>query len=636
MKPKQIEAEFQGERRRDFIRALLRDLNALERMIATGMIEEGVRRVGAEQELFLIDQAYHPAPAAMQLLELVGDPHYTTELGQFQLEINLDPQPFEGACFSRMEKQLLELLERLSRAAQSTGHRIVLTGILPTLRQSDLGLDNMVPNPRYHALNRAMSELRGKEFEFLIRGIDELRVKHDSVMLEACNSSFQVHFQSGAREFANLYNIAQALAAPMISCAANSPLLFGRRLWAETRIALFQQAVDTRSPDHERETPPRVHFGDRWVRSSVIELYREDIARYRTLVGMAFDEDPAAKIARGVAPDLKSLRLHNGTVYRWNRACYGITNGKPHLRIENRVLPSGPSPLDQIANGAFWYGLMIALGRRVEDVTKVMEFEHARMNFVVAAREGLSARITWFEGEELPAQQLLLERLLPLADEGLQEGGVVDADRARYLGTIEQRLRTGRTGARWMIHSLSAMKQQGTAGERLNAITAAIVARQSSPRPVSEWEPARLEEAGGWKHNYLKVEQYMTTDLFTVQPDDPVALAAHLMEWHRIRHIPVEDHEHKLIGLVSYRAIIRHMTSGANNGDPGSAAVAEIMKGDPVTVGPDMPTMRAIEVMRSYGVGCLPVVRGTRLVGIVTEHDFMDIARQLLEQKMAE
>ena len=635
MKPKQVEAEFAGERRRDFIRTLLRDVNALERVLAEGMIEEGVRRVGAEQEMFLVDRNWHPAPVVMQVLEELKDGHFTTELGAFQIELNLDPRAYGGDCFSQLERELRERLAKLERATNSLGYGLVLTGILPTLRQSDLGLENMVPNPRYHALNRAMTELRGGTYDVFIRGTDELRVRHESVMAEACNSSFQFHLQCGAAEFANLYNIAQTLAAPVLAVATNSPLLFGRRLWAETRIALFQQAVDTRSVRHEREVPSRVTFGDRWVRRSVIELYREDIARFRTLVGIQFDEDPHAQLARGLAPELKSLRLHNGTVYRWNRACYGILDGKPHLRIENRVLPSGPSTVDQIANGAFWYGLMMALAKKYDDITKVMEFEHARSNFVIAAREGLGTRLVWLEGKELPVTELVLEHLLPLADQGLADGKVSDEDRRHYLGVVEERVRTGRTGSRWMLHSLAGMRNHGTPAERLNAITAAIVARQADQRPVAHWEPARLEEGGGWKHNYLKVEQYMTTDLFTVHEEDPVALAAQLMEWQRIRHVPVEDHEHKLIGLISYRAILR-LFARSSADEAGSVAVSEVMKRDPVTVGPDLPTLRAIEVMRTYGVGCLPVVRQGRLVGIVTESDFMDIARELLEEKLGE
>ncbi len=636
MGEQKVDAEFAGPDRRRFMRAILRDLQALEAMLSNGLIEEGVRRVGAEQEVFLVDRHWHPAPASLKALELVNDPHFTTELGLFQLECNLDPQLFGGDCFRRMEHQLSGLLGQLRRAIGPAGLEIVLTGILPSLRRSDLGLENMVPNPRYQMLNRAMTALRGQDYEIAIEGADELRLKHDSVMVEACNTSFQVHLQSGAAEFPNLYNIAQALAGPLLSCCSNSPLLFGRRLWTETRIALFEQAVDTRSPNHERDVQARVSFGDRWLRRSVVEIYREDVARFRTLVGGESGEDPMAILERGGVPELRSLRLHNGTVYRWNRACYGVTDGKPHLRIENRVLPSGPSVTDEVANGAFWYGCMLGLAAKHEDITKVMEFEHARANFTTGARYGLGAPMIWLDGEEMSAPHLVLDHLLPLAEAGLRSGGVDDADRERYLGVIERRVRTGRTGARWLLFSLAQMKGHGTAAERLTALTSATAARQQSGATVESWEPAQRVEAGGWKHNYVHIEQYMSTDLYTVQEDDPVELAANLMQWHGIRHVPVEDQEHRLVGLVSYRSLLRLLTAQDAARGADAIPVSEVMHRDPFTVAPGTTTMRAIELMNTHKVGCLPVVHRGRLVGMITPGDFADIASQLLKQKLAE
>jgi CBS domain-containing protein/gamma-glutamyl:cysteine ligase YbdK (ATP-grasp superfamily) len=626
--------EFSGEQRREFMRALLYDLRALELMLDEGRFEEGIARIGAEQEIFLVDRACHPAGASLAMLERLKDPHYTTELGTFQLEMNLDPHEFTGDCLGKLERQLEDLVAHARLAAHELGLEIVLTGILPTIRKSDLGLENMVPLARYKALNDATSRLRGEAYYIHIRGIDELRTQHDSVMVEACNASFQTHLQVSAKGFANAYNVAQVLAGPVLAAAANSPLLWGRRLWAETRIALFEQAVDSRNPSQAREMAPRVTFGNRWVEKSVVELYKEDIARFRALVGTDLDEDPLAVLRAGGVPALKALRLHNGTIYRWNRACYGVTNGKPHLRIENRVLPSGPSTLDEVANAALWLGLMSALTHQYADIRKVTEFEHAKMNFVAAARNGLGAHFMWLEGEEVPAQKLLADKLVPLAAEGLDRVGVLPADRDRYLSVIDRRVRSGRTGSRWMLFSLAAMKDHGTQGERLNALTMATIARQSSGAPVADWEPARLDEGGGWKNNYLKVEQYMTTDLYTVHPDEPVDLVAKLMEWQRIRHVPVEDHEHRLIGLVSYRSLLRLLADPALASRAHAIAVAEVMKTDPVTVPPTMTTLRAIEVMRQFGVGCLPVVADGRLVGLVTGDDFMGIAGQLLEERL--
>jgi CBS domain-containing protein len=636
MADKEHNVELEGEQRRIFMRRLLDDVRALEQILEEGLIEEGVRRIGAEQEMFLIDRNWRPANAAVDLLDRLDDPHFTTELGLFNLELNLDPQIFGGDCLRRMELQLNELLEKLRRVADEVGVGIVLAGILPTLRKSDLGLENMTPKPRYAALNRAMSALRGGAYEFHIKGLDELLVKHDSLMLEACNASFQVHFQVGGAEFPNLYNISQLVAAPVLAAGVNSPLLFGRQLWRETRIALFQQAVDTRSSIHFlRERHPRVSFGKSWVRKSVLEIFQEDVSRFRTLVATDLGEDPIAALRDGRVPRLDALQLHNGTVYRWNRACYGLLEGKPHLRIENRVLPSGPTVVDEVANAAFWFGLISGLSHKFDDITKVMEFEDAKMNFNSAARLGLGAQLSWFDGETLPAANLICDHLVPLARDGLERRGIAAEDVDRYLGVIERRVAGYRTGAQWIVNSLAGMRSRGTMGERLNALTAATVSRQKAEQPVSEWELAKLEEAGGWKRNFLLVEQYMSTDLFTVGEDESLDLVASLMEWERIRHVPVEDHNHRLVGLISYRSLLRLMARGMLKEGGKLIAVSEVMKKEPVTVSPEATTLEAINLMRQHGVGCLPVVKDEKLVGIITERDLMNVAAELLKEQAA-
>jgi CBS domain-containing protein len=636
-----------GKKRREFMTAILADLRALERMLRDGLFETGVRRIGAEQEMFLIDERWAPAPGALKMLERLNDSHYTTELGMFQLEANGDPQELTGDGISRLEKQLDDLLDRARRAAAEIGLAPILIGILPTMRKSDVGMDNMVPSARYRALNDAINEMRGgSEFELSIKGLDELIIKHDSVMLEACNSSFQAHLQVEPSEFARMYNLAQLLAGPMVAISANSPLLFGRRLWAETRIALFRQATDTRSPRHLRESEARVSFGTRWVKNSVLEIYQEDIARFRTLVGTDLDENPAAVLARGEVPKLKALRLHNGTIYRWNRACYGVSPGKddkPHLRIENRVMPAGPTILDEVSNSALWFGVMVEMGAREEDITQRIDFDQAGANFYTAAREGLGAHFGWLDGEDISASHLVLDRLLPVAEAGLRRQGVAEADIVRYLGVVDNRLRTARTGARWIISSWNALKDKATPVERSNALVAATVQRQGTGRPVAEWERARLDEADNARHNYLRVDQYMTTDLFTVHPDDPVEMVANLMSWERIRHVPVEDKDHHLVGLVTYRGVLRFLASnghgggatGGNSASMSDTPVSEIMKSDVTTVDVNTETVEAIRLMRRYRIGCLPVIQDGRLVGILTEEDFMNVASKLLEQKLA-
>ena len=621
----------EGKRRRDFMKAALSDLRALERMLDEGRFERGVRRIGAEMEMFITDRAFQPVAGVLPLLRQLKDGHFTTELGAFQIELNADPQDFKADGFGLMERQLTELTQKARQCADELEYHVVMAGILPTIRKSDLGLENLVPSPRYLALSKAVQELRGGAFEFSIKGLDELVIAHDSVMVEACNSSFQVHLQVDADQFARQYNLAQVLAGPLLSMATNSPLLFGKRLWSETRIALFQQAVDTRSKtEHQRDAWARVTFGNRFVQKSILEIFKEDLTRFRTLVGTDLDEDPHAMLNQGLAPQLKALRLHNGTIYRWNRACYGIIDGKPHLRIENRVMPSGPSVADEVANAAFWCGLMIELGHKHEDITALIDFDHAAGNFYAAAREGLGAHFSWLEGRETLASKLVLDELLPAAEAGLNRQGVVETDVKRYLGIIDERVRTGRTGSRWLLSSLQAMKK-GTSGERQNALVAATVHRQASLRPVSQWEIARLDEASSLSHNYMRVDQHMTTDLFTVQAEDGVDLVANLMGWERIRHVPVEDRDHKLIGLVSYRQVLRFLTQGGATKD---ASVSEIMKVDVITVTPDTSTLEAIQIMRRHRIGCLPVLQHGRLVGVVTEENFLKISGDLLEEKL--
>lgn len=623
---------------RAFTKAILSDLQALERVLAEGLIESGVRRIGAEQELFLVDRGWRPAPVAVKVLERLREGPFTTELARFNLELNLPPCELGGTCFSRLQSEMARLLEEVRDAARAEGAQVALMGILPTLSQSDLAMENITPKPRYFALNDAMNRMRGPGgYRLRIEGTDELNIEHDSVMLEACNTSCQIHLQVSADEFARVYNVAQAVAAPVLAAAVNSPLLFGRRLWAETRIALFQQSLDTRSATvHLREMSPRVRFGERWVDRSVAELFQEDIARFRVLLAGEVEEDPFETLKRGEIPMLSALQLHNSTVYRWNRPCYGVSEGKAHLRIEGRMLPAGPTITDEVANAAFWIGLVLGATAEYGDITRIMSFDDAKSNFLAASRLGLRAGMRWVEGETVGVRTLILSRLLPLARRGLTESGVDGDDVDRYLGVIAARVESGNTGSEWMLRSLAAMGGAGTRAERLAALTAAAVHRQSVGKPVHEWELAELQEAGGWKQNYLRVEQYMTMELFTVNEDELVELVAFLMDRKQIRHVLVEDNQHRLVGIVSYRSILRLMAEGRRPLEQDTPPVREIMERNPVTVSPDTPTLEAIDLMRQHRVSCLPVVKNGKLVGIVSERDFMPIAYQLLEERLQE
>lgn len=619
-----------------FISHLLRDIRALEHMLATGMIESGVHRIGAEQELFLVDAAWRPAPLALEILERIEDPRYTTELGLFNLEINLDPLAFGGDCLSQLEQDLTTALTKIRTVAHECGAEIALIGILPTLRKSDLTLSNMTPRPRYQALNAAMTRMRGGDYEFHLKGADELSVKHDSVMLEAGCTSFQVHYQVEPAEFAKCYNIAQAITAPLLAAATNSPLLFGRRLWRETRIPLFQQAVDTRGTGHHmRERAARVSFGQQWLQDSILELIQEDLARFRVLLGTSLQEDSLSLLGQGKLPGLQALRAHTGTVYRWNRGCFGIGDGKAHIRIENRVLPAGPTVLDEVANAAFFLGLLSGGPQTYGDITKKMAFHDAETNFLAAAQMGLDAQFTWLGGKVVPARDLIRQDLLPLARHGLREAGLNSTDIDRYLGVIEQRVALGRTGSHWLLQSLSDMQgtdPTGTNEVLLSALTAATIHRQWKGAPVHEWPLAHVEEGQGGHPHALRIEEFMTTDLFTVHPDEPVDLVANLMDWKRIRHIPVEDEHGKLAGLISCFDVLHHCSPPLRQTDSDPVSVRAVMQPKPFTIPPETLVLDAVARMQWEKSDYLLVVKDERLVGIVTERDILNIAARLLEQ----
>jgi CBS domain-containing protein len=631
-----VPLEVDGEGLRLFTQALLKDVRALQQLLDADVIESGIRRIGLEQELFLVDDMWRAAPVACEALERIEDPRVTSEIGRFNLECNFDPLLFGSDCLRRMEAEVNSLMEDLGEVLAGLDARPALVGILPTLRKSDLSIENIFPANRYYALNDALTRMRGGPYDLRIKGTDDLRITHDSVMLEAANASFQVHFQVAPAEFAKLYNIALTATAPVLAAAVNSPLMLGRRLWHETRIAVFQQSVDTRSPMSEvREVPARVSFGRAWVDESVLEVFKDDISRFKVLLGRRIEEDPFEVLAGGGVPSLEALQLFNGTVYRWNRACYGVAEGVAHLRIENRVLPCGPSVHDEVSNAAFWFGLISGLASEVDDVREQISFDTVRTNFVAAARHGLDAQMTWLGGDTLTAQELICRELLPMARRGLEAGGIDEEDMSRYLDTIEARVESRRTGANWLLTSLASMNEEGTLEERMAALVAATVRRQAEGNPVHQWDEAKLTEAGGWKPSYLRVEQYMSTDLLTVNAEEPIDLVANLMDWHRIHHVPVEDHEHRIVGLVSHRRLLRYLASDeARQGEP--IPVSRIMLQDPITITPDTQTLDAIDIMRRNRVSCLPVVKEGQLVGIVTDHDFMRVAGQLLEEKLRE
>jgi CBS domain-containing protein len=625
------------EQKRQFIHALLRDMEALEYMLHHDWFEKGITRIGAEQELCLVDRAnFKPVPIAMEVIEKMPNcPWLDTELARFNLEINLDPREFVGTCLRDMETENSQKLEQIRSTLGGFNAELILTGILATIRKHDLERHNLTPKVRYQLLIDAMSsQLLGQAFELRMRGIDELLVRHDTPLLEACNTSFQVHLQVSPDDYAQFYNTALALTGPIIAIAANSPIVFGRRLWHESRIALFQQALDVRTThDHLRERSPRVSFGNSWIEHSVLEIFREDLARFRVLICGNTDEDAIALVAKGKAPRLEALRLHNSTIYRWNRPCYGISpNGQPHLRIENRVIPAGPSSVDQMANTALWLGAMMGYASQVPNLTQRLSWEDARGNFEKAARFGIDSKFSWFGDKKITAADLVLQEILPMARLGLQQQKIDSTDIDNYLGVIEERAKRYMNGAIWQLKAYTKLKKETRADEALPILTAAIIQNQQQNKPVHDWPIPELSEFAGYRPSQLRVEEFMETDLFTVHPDDPIELVAQLMDWKKIRYTPVEDVKGRLLGILTSRLLLRHFARQSPLNEPQQLLVKDVMIADPITISPTATILEAVQTMRDQQIGCLPVVQNDELVGIITEMDFLGITARLIER----
>lgn len=625
---KSVRGELADDDRRDFTRAILRDLEALERMLASDAFERGVSRIGAEQELFLVDRACRPAPGALKMLDRLKDSHFTTELGLFNLEINADHQSLNGSGLRNLESQLSALYSKAHAAANDLGMDTVLVGILPTIDKHDLGRDNMVPNPRYKLLSGAMDNARVLPYDFSIRGTDELLFRHDSVMPEACNASFQVHLQiADPARFSHAYNVAQLVLAPVLALGTNSPLLFGRRLWAETRIPLFEQACDARPPTYQlREATARVFFGRQWLEGSIANIYRENIANFRALVGTDLHEDSLEALEKGRIPELRALRHHGGTIYRWNRPCYGISeNGKPHLRIELRALPAGPSITDEVANGAFWLGLMSELVETIEHVPSRMSFEDAQNNFYAAARDGLGARMTWLDGERFHAKDLLLEKLLPLARAGLVRAQVDKADAERFMNIIERRVREEATGSNWSRRSYAAMPLSAPDGMRARALVSAMIARQAEGNVSAEWALAKYDDPSLEEGFVPSVAAaYAQTRFISVLPDDSLLHARTLLDWEGISHLAVEDRKGAFVGVIARDALEAYLADGTGRE---AEAVSALLPMPSVAIKPTTSMADAVALFHVHELGCLPIVEDDQLVGMLMRKDAESLDR---------
>ena len=473
---------------RRFEERLIADADALERMLGMGVFETGVRRIGLEQEFFLIDENGRPAPRAMELLDDLGGDGaiYQTELARFNIEVAVPPQVFEGDCLTKVEQSLRQHMGIIRRAAHRHGVNVLAIGILPTLGWEHLTLDYMTPKPRYKALNDRVSAMRGGQFRIHIRGTDILHATHDNVLLESFNTSFQLHLQVSPDEFARVYNAMQLATCLAVAASGNSPCCWatgcGRRRVSPSSARAWIRARITTSGAAAVRGSSSATAGSRRVSSSSSATTSP---RFRVVLPVDDEEPlPGKVLDEGGIPKLGSLALHNGTIYRWNRPCYGVADGVPHLRIENRPMPAGPTAVDSIANAALLFGLTLGLVEEYGDVSERMAFHDCKANFYNSASNGLRAALHWLDGRTHAADELVL-LTLPLAAKGLSSAGVDEGDINRLLDLIGERVSSGRTGSRWMLDGFNRLRAVVPQDEALQSLVQGYLQRQLTGVPYT-------------------------------------------------------------------------------------------------------------------------------------------------------
>jgi gamma-glutamyl:cysteine ligase YbdK (ATP-grasp superfamily) len=477
-----------GEDRRKYRDKVRRSLDVFARMLREHLFESDPAQVGLEIELNLVDDQGQPSMRNADVLEAIADPAWATELGQFNLEINVPPRQLAGDSIAGLESEVRGSLNAGDARAREIGNHLVMVGILPTLGKDAMHEGTLSANARYKVLNDQIFAARGEDMRIAIDGAEQLLTHADSITPEAACTSVQLHVQTSPDAFARYWNAAQAISGVQVALAANSPFLFGHQLWHETRITLFEQATDTRSDELKQQgVRPRVWFGERWI-TSVFDLFEENLRYFPALLPICEDEDPLEELNGGSVPLLAEMSLHNGTIYRWNRPVYAVVDGVPHLRVENRVLPAGPSVADTMANAAFYYGLVRTLAEAQRPIWSQLSFATAGENLHTAARYGLDAQLYWPGLGEVPVAELVLRRLLPMAHEGLSSWGVDPGLAARLLGIIEQRCLTGRTGAAWQIATTAALEEGGAdRPEALRQMTQRYIEHMHTNEPVHAW-----------------------------------------------------------------------------------------------------------------------------------------------------
>jgi gamma-glutamyl:cysteine ligase YbdK (ATP-grasp superfamily) len=482
--------QFTRQDRQRYREKLRTCLDVFARMLGESKFDFERPLTGLEIEFNLVDANQDPAMLNAAVLTAIANNDFQTELGQFNIEINVRPRSLLGRAAEELETELRASLNHAEDKARSAGAHIVMIGMLPTLTQQHLTMESLSANPRYRLINEQIFAARGEDLHITIDGPERLATYADTIAPEAACTSVQFHLQVSPQDYAANWNAAQCLAGVQLALGANSPFLFGKELWRETRVALFEQATDTRPQElKEQGVRPRVWFGERWI-TSVFDQFEENVRYFPALLPVCDEEDPVGVLARGDTPRLGELRMHNGTIYRWNRPVYDVYRGKPHLRVENRVLPAGPTVVDVLANGAFYYGTLRALVEQDRPLWSQMSFAAAFDNFENGARHGIDAHLYWPGLGDVPATELVLRRLLPLAHEGLAAWGVDGAVVDRLLGVIEGRCITHQNGAEWQartFHLIDDQRQPLDRRDSLREMLRRYVERMHSNEPVHTW-----------------------------------------------------------------------------------------------------------------------------------------------------
>ena len=466
------------------------NLKALDILLARPDFGEGDLSFGAELELYIVDKEARPLHINQEIIAQLNDPQLTLELNRYNLEYNFKPSLLKDCCFSATQQEALAAIKKINKCAKQWNGSVVPIGILPTLQQSDTGYHAMTPLARFKALTQELTDIRGGPFTIAIEGEETLQLAMDDVTLEGANTSFQVHLRVPARDYADFYNSIQLVTPLVVAMAANSPTLFGHRLWQETRIPLFKQSIDCRPNDSLHPVPARVNFGNNWIREGAFELFAEAALLYRPILPDCSDEDSVSIAQNGGTPLLHELRLHQGSIWLWNRPVYDPSNGG-HLRIELRSFPAGPTIIDMLANAALTIGLAKLIQPTIRELLPAIPFAYCTANFYRAAQKGMSAELFWPSMKqsqpEYYAVPKILKKMIPRVPEKLGDMGFVEKDFLPLMEVIDERLQTRQTGAQWQLNKLAEFRKDLHKREALTAMLQLYQKNSAANIPVAQW-----------------------------------------------------------------------------------------------------------------------------------------------------